>query len=893
MNQIKYILIILLLGIIGVHISAQQADNDTLNYVTGSVFDGESMLPMEIVTVNNGTFSSTFTELDGTFSIKVKSPNDVLVVSAFGYRKKEVVLSGRKEVNVYMYPVGYKSFSENVILNDFTKPLAYSSRSVSIMTNNSSFYKADRLGATSGEAFLKGNIAGLDVVSRDGNVGSGSDLFLRGYSSLNATNRPLVVLDGMIYDINEYGNPLINNNRYNAFASIDPNDIENITVIKDATSTYGAKAANGVIFISTSHANEQVNKISFNMSGGLNFSPEGLPLLDAGDYRLFLNEMYLSKGLTQDSIMSSPFFNYDENSAEYLKYHNNTDWQKEIFTNSFSSNYGLQINGGDDVALYSLSVNYNKYNGTVKNTDFSRFGMRFNSDVNISKVISLNSNISFAYDDRNLKNGSGYTSSDNLLYSSYIKTPLFNPYQVDNNIVTPVLADYDLFGVSNPVAMSNEMDQVAMNSKIFGSFNFNAKINDHLVVSNLVGLSYSKNREKIFIPGYGIAPDTTEIGIVTNKMKERILRHSTVNNDFRVRYINLFNDMHEFSAVAGSRLNFNSTEEDWGSESNSANDQLRTIGQGTARFRTNGGFLGDWNSITYYLSADYNYLKKYFISVNASLDGNSKFGSEADGISLHGHQFGFFPSLSGAWLLTSEPFMSSVSFVNLLKLRTSYGVTGNDDIGFNGTEKFYTSQKNLAAEGLIRANLWNPALKWETITKFDAGLDMALFNERLFVSADYYQNNTEDMLEFKPEQFYTGFDYVLANNGSLETTGYDVTMNSRVLNGKIKWDLGIVLSHFDTKVTAIADGQNMNVLYGANILTKVGQPIAQFYGYKTIGVYATQQQADDAGLVALLSNTSTLPFQAGDVIFEDSHQDGVIDEQDMQVIGNPAPDFTG
>lgn len=894
MNLLKYISIVLFFFTGSLLVFAQEQNSDNPITITGTVYDGETMQPLEIVAIDNGNYSSTFSELDGTYSITIKSNNDILTVKAFGYQTKTIPIGGKNKVDIYLYGIGYKSFSENANFGDIKKPLLFSAQAASVVNNGNRYLDIRTKGASSGDAVLKGNIAGLDVINRNGNHGAGADMFLRGYSSINATNQPLIVIDGMIFDNSDFGVPLINGNRANGFAGIDPNDIENITVIKDASSIYGAKGANGVIIIRTTHASEQVNHISFYMNGGVNYMNESLPMLGADDYKAYLNDFLLTApGYSADSINKLPFNQNNADDYNYLKYHSNTDWQKELFEKSFSNNFGVQIKGGDDVALYALVVNYLKYNGALKNTDFSRFGMRFNSDINISSRFSLNSNISFSYNDANLLNGTDFTSSDNPLYSARIKAPFYSPYVIKGTAVTPVFSDYDEFEVSNPVAISDNMDQQNMSYRVFGSFNVNMKINTHLTASNLIGLSFNKNREKLFIPQSGIAPELLPNGIAYNKMMERVINHLAFNNDFRLKYINNFADKHNFTLLGGVRVNINDVEEDYAKEYNSANDQLRSIGNGVAALSTNGGMLGNWSNLSYYAVADYALFQKYFLTANITVDGSSKFGADADGLTLGDHVYGVFPAISAGWLISSEPFMSNINAVNVLKLRAGYGLTGNDDIGFYATEKYYTSQRLLAAKGLIRGNLMNSELKWETNTKMNFGLDAAFFNERLFLTADYFINKTDDMLYKNPVDYYTGFDYIWTNNGSFETRGFDIGANVNITKSDIRWNLGFNISKFETEVTSIYGDRDINEFYGANILTEVGKPVGVFYGYKTNGIYSTQLQAEYADMQALLTNTSLMDFRAGDVIFDDYNPDGIIDEQDMQVIGDPTPDFTG
>src|SRR5690606_31805444 len=221
-----------------------------------------------------------------------------------------------------------------------------------------------------------------------------------------------------------------------------------------------------------------------------------------------------------------------------------------------------------------------------------------------------------------------------------------------------------------------------------------------------------KDRESIFLPSYGVRPLETPVGIITNQMKARVARHMALNNDLRLRYQRRYGYVHGLNLLGGVRMNLNDNEEDWGEDFTSANDMIRTLGNGLAMLRQKGGYLGEWNSLTAYLSGDYDYLKRYFLHVSMSLDGSSRFGAEADGVKMMDGVFGFFPSVSAGWLLTSEPFLQNFQALDLLKLRAGYGITGNDDIGNYSARKYYTTQNLWSYQGVVQGNLYNPALKW-------------------------------------------------------------------------------------------------------------------------------------------------------------------------------------
>lgn len=867
-----------------------QSDNDTATFVTGHVFDATTGEAIEGIGITIENFSSAITDSLGAYSIKTPNNSAVLIVSGLNYQSSEQALKGRDEINIYLYTEGHVNFYAPINMVSKTEKQAYTTQSVSSLNVRESVWKTPGISA---EKAWDGKVAGLRVLPRSGNPGLGSNMFLRGFSSLYATNQPLIVVDGMIYDNESYGTSVISGYQTNPLADIPINDIENITVIKDAASIYGAKAANGVIFIRTTHAYNVATKIELSAYGGLYITPDQVPLLNVNQYRPLLNEILLSSGLSGDSISRLPYMNDDPNSMDYYRYHNNEDWQSKIFENSYSQNYNLKITGGDDIALYALSVSYLANDGIVKNTGFSRLSMRFNSDINISKKLTLNANIGITNSQRNLMpDGPNLKTNPSLL--SLRKAPfLYDNVINSEGIVTPVFEDADILGVSNPVALLENLTAENRNYRIFGSLNMAYEFNSNLKVSNLVGVNYGKIRDNLFVPHLGVADEISELGVLSNEMAHRVEMLYAITNDFKINYQKLFDYKHGIKALAGWRIASYQTEEDAGRGYNSPNDEMRSVGTGNILLRKVGGYIGNWNWMTLYSSAEYSYLQKYYVTVSASLDGSSRFGKEADGLELFSNKFGFFPSVAGAWLISSEQFMADTRAVDLLKVRLSYGLTGNDDIGNYTANRYYEPQSFLGAWGLVTGNIENSKLQWETNTKLNFGLDLAAFKERLHVNFDYFHNTTDNMLNYEPLNTATGFSYMLNNYGSFNSNGFDLNINGRVVNKEIKWDLGLILSKYTTKVTKISGDEVINYYGNAGVISKVGQPLTQFYGYKTSGVYASTEQASNTGLSAIIDNTVLIPFEAGDVIFDDVDGNKIIDESDMQVIGNPSPDFIG
>lgn len=890
MNYLKNILLLVLVLTSALSWAQNQSNSGIL--VKGTVYNEVTKLPIASATVVCGDFASTFTNDDGTFSIEVRSANDILNVKAEGFQNKDVLLTKVENVNIYLTKEQTKTFQQNMY-NGYTKTKQlYTTQAVSTVDWN--LRDIAKVDGSSGENAMDGKIAGLDARARNGIKGAGSDIFIRGYSSLYANNQPLIIVDGMIYDTESYGTSLINGFRSNPLGGIDVGDIENITVIRDAASIYGAKASNGVIFIRTGHATKQATSIDFSVNGTMEMAPDNIPMLGAEDYRLYLNEILLSGGITADSISKMPFQIQSPDVLGYYTYHNNTDWQKKVFSDNYSQNYRLKIKGGDDVALYALSLGFLNQKGTVNGSDNSRFNFRFNSDINFSKNVTLNSNISFHYITKNIS-GTGVESFYDPVYASRIKAPFLQEYeQNESGIASPELIDSDFLSVSNPVALVKNTMQKDVNYRLFGSFNFNWKLTKNFTLSNLIGLSFDKSRQSIFIPDQGVPADSSEYGLITNQMKANIIRHFVVNNDFRATYNETFNVEHRLNAMVGVRANMNTVEQDWAADYNSANDQIRSLSNGNYLLRQKGGVIGDWSNAALYATADYSFKNRYLATFNVAFDGSSRNGIDANGIKMFKTRFGVYPGAAVAWIASSESFLSNINALNLLKVRASYGLTGNDDIGNYTSKKYYVEKNLLSFQGIVNGNLWNPALGPEKTTKMNIGVDAALFNDRINLSADVFQNKTTDLFDYIDANIYSGYDGYYGNLGGFTTSGFDIAFDTRIINGeKLKWNLGLILSKYSTKVDELFDNSRTEEIFGATIITKEGSPIGQFYGYETNGVYSSDADAATDGLLNRMNNEDLVAFGGGDVRFIDQNSDGIIDTEDMTVIGDPTPDFTG
>jgi TonB-linked SusC/RagA family outer membrane protein len=872
-------------------LSAQRSDSLSVRSsvkLSGTITDASTGTALEGISVSVPGYSSAISDENGAFSIDAPASTATLTLSGEGFQTKEVAIKGRNEIAIKLHDAGFNTVYRRANLSSVEKPMSQVAQSVYSLNPTNKFQAA----AETPEIYMQGKIPGLNLVRRSGMPGIGTFMTLRGINSLYATNQPLIVVDGMIFDMNDYGGSVITNYYANPIANIDIKDIDNITVVKDASSSFGSKGANGAIFITTSHAQELATRIHFAVTSGVNFSPSSLPVMNASDYRVYLSDVLKSAGYSDSDIQAQPYMKDDPSTPDYYRYHNNTDWQDKLFKNSVNQNYYLKVTGGDNIAKYSLSLGYLNQKGIVENTDFQRYSVRFNSDLNITPRLSGNTHLSFTYGNRNLIE-EGLSGTTNPISLSLIKSPLLHTNEIsDDGLQSPNLAGIDIFNISNPAQISEKMVAQNSNYQFFGSANVKYDIRKNLYASALFGITLDKIRENLFIPKYGVVPDTLYNALALSRMGAQLQRTFSMYTDTKIAYDKTFNAMHALSARAGFRFINNKSEEDYGLGANSATDELQTIGTGTTLLRRTGGQLGKWTWLNYYASVDYSFLHKYFLSVNVALDGSSRFGDETkDGVSLYNNRFGVFPSLAAGWLISSENFMSDLNFIDMMKLRASYGITGNDDIGNYSATQTYVSQNLLGMEGLILGNVANPALQWETVTKTNLGLDLAFLNERLTLSVDVFKNKTDNMLTYETVSTVAGGSKILTNNGAMENQGIELALSGRVLDNDFKLDLGASVASYRNKVTRLPYENMMTSYANASIMTSVGNPLAVFYGYKTNGVYATNEEA--SAFSRREANGSLTSFQGGDVRFVDRNGDFIIDESDKTVIGNPNPDFTG
>jgi TonB-linked SusC/RagA family outer membrane protein len=858
------------INLIVVKLSVQK-NGDKSYSIKGVILDAATKSPLLGARVQSKDRKhSAMTDENGAFTIQVPDYLTQLYLSAPDYTPVEYPLQGKLEIDAGLY------------------------RALPPLRNPAALSASEEI-----QTFLGGDIR---VITHSGAPAIGASMFIRGYNSLNAGSQPLIVVDGVIFD-NQYDRTSIHEGfTLNPLANISMDDIESIQVIKDGTSLYGSKGGNGVLLIQTKRGKDPVTQITFSALTGYNERPRTMPLLDAGQFRVYTSDLFKDVVSDPSRLAQYAFLNDNPAYYDYPRYHNNNDWSNDVYRNSYTQSYNIGVGGGDDVALYHLSMGYASANSTLKANDFTRFNARFNSDIDVTDKFSVSFDLAYSQTDRNLRNDGfsetyGYDDVTAPSILALIKAPIFIPYEYSNSgQITSGLSDVDFFGIANPVSILEngigENSQTQLSLSIRPSYKFSQAWK----LSGLFNYSLGNLFEKYFRPDAGVnAIDLTGQGDFSrNHVKAQNAKQISMTADLFVNWNKQY-AMHAFDLTGGLRFLADSYKGEYGSGHNTANDLNHNLAE-SLFFRETTGYDDNWRSLSWYARAGYSLYEKYLLSADISADASSRFGIDADLLQMGGVRWGIFPAVNAAWLLSSENFMQSLPWVNLLKLRVGYGLSGNDNIPITGTQTYFSSLRYLDQyTGKTLANIGNTFLKPETVEKRSAGIDLSLLNHRLSLSVDLFQHVTSDLLTLKQFKYLAGMDTYWTNDGKLENKGYEISLNVKPLALRdFQWELGGSLTQYKNKIRELPDGDYITTLYGGEIKTSVGQPAGLFYGYKTAGVFSTTQEAAAADL-KVLDNTGIgyLPFTAGDVHFADLFNDGIIDEKDKTIIGDPNPDFTG
>ena len=852
---------------------------------------------------------SAMTGADGKFTIKVPVFATTLFVHSPSFMSQQVAINAKdseKDIQVFMMQEKFRPM--------YTEGTTYTAQAG---------FDVDAKDVTI-ESDIE-NILGADVrtVTRSAAPGIGATMFVRGLSSINANAQPLIVVDGVEQDMQQNRLSLHSGQINNILANIAPEDIASVKVLKNATALYGARGGNGVILITTKRGKSMATRIDANISAGVSLVPQLPTMMNASQYRNYATEILgtVPENINRDTPISFRFLNDDPNNYYYHTYHNDTDWTDYVYDTAMTQNYNINVQGGDDIGMYNLSVGYVKAESTAKNNDFDRMNVRFNTDINILYNLNTKFDISISrtnskvFDDGAMEDlSAGAITSPTFL--SLIKSPIVSPYQY-NAIVggfTSLLCDYDDiysqlgsgYGLANPVAILNNANGDNKNKAENTYFNVRVEptwtINNSLSLTSMFSYTLDRNSQRYHRPFVGVPSfEISNLGTVTSMAASLFSKEINVVSDTHIDWKHQYGK-HNLAAFGGFKYTYfsfddNNLKTEYNSTTNDKNPAL-SASSGYQHIKGNNDV---WKNLQWYGNVDYNYMNRYFATVSLSAEANSRFGAKSGDLDLCGVAWALFPSVQLGWVMTNESWFPRNLGVNYLRVNAGYDMSGNDDISNYAARTSLSAVRfNYNAIGLQLTNIGNDEIKWETNHKFNVGLQAYMLNNRLGVDFNYYVNKTKDLLTLQTfKNPIGGINNYWTNGGEIKNEGFELSVTAKpVVTHKWNVEVGASVGHYANKVTKLPDGDYTSSVYGDNnILTSVGNPVGLFYGYKTAGVFATDAEAKAAGKDGYLYMEDNAgirnDFKAGDVHFIDQNNDGKISELDKVVIGDPNPEIYG
>ncbi len=856
--------------------------------ISGTVKDqttGEALIGVNVLVV--GSNAGTTTDIDGTYQLVVDA-TAVLQFSYIGYDPIEITVENQGQIHVLMVPTA-TGLEEVVVIGYGTAKKRDLTGSVASVSSEA----IESAAAVSADQALQGRAAGVFVQQNSGEPGSGTTVRIRGTGSISAGNEPLYVIDGIpiLTSAEDITSSAAKGNAQNPLSTINPNDIASIEVLKDASAAaiYGARAANGVILITTKRGAAGESKIDFSTYQGWQKVRNPYQLLNGSQFAQFLNEASYYAG--NGRVYSDP-----------ASFATGTNWQNEIFRTAAMSNYELSFTGGDENFQYALSGGYYDQDGVIIASNFKRYNLRANLDGQISRRFKVSNSLMFslshsdrvATDDNAAFDGGTITAalgfsplvpvrnrSGALVQKNFAVDDRGEPIdgtQTDadgNNINEQTLSTF-----ANPLLKLLQSPSSTKLSRIINNLSAIYDLTDHLNLKVSLGVDFAANRGDQFTPRASRSGGESfaNSGAVTSTT---LLNENTLNYQQTI-------GKHKISAVAGVSAQQAKTSALSVSVIDIQNDQLGFNNYRIARGASLGTNFSDFTFLSGLARVSYSYSDKYLFTATGRADGSSKFGAN--------RKWGFFPSASLGWVISEEGFMENLGAIEFLKLRLSYGVIGNESIGP------YLSQALLVPVDLAFNDVLtigfepfifpNSDLRWESTEQFNFGADFSFLNGRISATADYYLKNTFDLLLSTDVPFYAGFSSVFSNVGDLKNEGFEFSLTSHTFAGAFKWDTDVNIGWNKNTITNLAGRDNIpnNAgLFGIQswALLQEGQSVGRFYGLVTNGIF---QIGEDSEITPNFAGAPTL--EPGDRKFVDQNNDGVINGDDRVFIGSAQPDFT-
>jgi len=914
--------------------------NVMLKGVVTSSTDGSSLpgANVQLVNKDNRVIAFAATDIDGNYSLvgEVKSGYQ-LVFTYSGYKKQVINFKDASQLqfNVALQEnvvqlggavVTAKRQVSNGMMNIAERDLTSSAQRLSMDELQ------DVTGANVDDA-LQGRIAGADIVSNSGTPGSGMSIRIRGTSTLNGNAEPLIVVDGFPYSTtidSDFDFANANEEQYSQMLNIAPGDIKEITVLKDAAATaiWGSKAANGVLLITTKRGIIGKPRVTYTLKTTMDKQGRGIPVLNGNEYKTLVQEELINAGKTFDPNLYPTLASDPNNLYNYYNYGADTDWFKSVTQTGWTNDHNVSISGGGDRAQYRASIGYYDQSGTVINTNFSRISTRINVDYTVSTKLRFSASMSYTHSLNNRCYITYLSSKKDVTEMAYTRAPNLSIYEYNelgqktDNYFTPLttLQGYwnssSLSGVYNPVAMAKEGKYKLLSDRIIPELTLSWTPWSWVRYNFDVGFDVMNNKSTAFLPQTATGRPWTELSV--NKADD------SDSESFDMQIFNklIFNPHigkdHSLQILLGTQTTDNKSSSYSSSTANTASPYLtdpsipsRIITQSALGIKSGNS---EYRLFSAYSQFQYSFKDRYLLNVSGRADGNSRFGSN--------HRWGFFPSASGRWRISGEPFMkkASDSWLNELSLRASWGQNGNEPSTNYVAVSTYSlyDYKYLNDTGTYPSNLELANLKWERGEQTDLGLNFAAFDNRLMIDADYYLKRTNDLF-FRNVSIPSTSGFSTAaymNIGTMDNNGWELNLHVTPIRQKdlvVSFSLALARNvNTIKKITSLISNESGSWSTRGMIRKWIsGQPLGSFYGYQYQGVYLNRDQAiatdasgnkiytyDSSGNQTPVKMQFGYPsiayqFQPGDAKYKDQNHDGNIDYQDIVYLGNANPLLTG
>ncbi len=840
--------------------------------LVGKVTDENGQPLPGVAIIIKGTSIGTVTDVNGTYSLNNVPDDAVLEVSFVGMKTQEITVGNQATINITMQTDTY-SLDEVITIG-------YSSVKKRDVTGSISSVGGEELaktGTTNIAQAIQGQTAGVLITKKSGRPGAGLSVRIRGVGGIN-NSEPLYVVDGI------YGGSL---------QGINPDEIESIEILKDASSAaiYGARGANGVVLITTKRGKSGSMKVTYNGSVGFQnmINSGNVEMLNAQQYGEVQNTMYRNDGQPE------PFGGDPNLPAELFpnpsKLGEGTDWLDVMFRkNAPIHDHLLSFSGGTEKSTAYVAISYLDQDGIAIKSGMKKLNFRVNTDHKIKKWLKIGNSTSFG---QNEITGQSYTDHKYGQFFSLIHTePTIPVFNEDGTLAGPPNPFYGPHRTQYAAAVSsNPVDKsFGLSNNLYADF----KPLDYLTFRT----SFNNNYSALSSTGY--TNNIYDEGIVSDS-QVNVSGSNSVSMGWTwsnvLKFNKLFGD-HSVSALVGYEKRHSSWNSIGGS-SKYLDPSYQVVNSGAAETSSLSQYRGEESMISYFASASYNYKDKYYITGNIRHDGSSRFGEN--------NRFGTFPSFSAAWRLSNETFIPD--FFSDLKLRASYGQVGNDKIGnyryiASMANVFYSfsGQNGSFQSGMVTSGLANTDLKWETSTQKDFGIDMAFLDNKLRFVADYFITDVSDMLLGKTIPVTSGigslswgrYESVITNAGALTNKGFEFESSYNSSVGDFTYNVHANLTTYNNEVTDLGENEYLSGTKSGEVRSRtyVGGGLGDFYGYVCEGIFQTQAELDAANALNADAPYQTAETVPGDFKFKDLNGDGVINDEDRQVIGSPIPDFT-